>query len=99
MYISKHMVIGPGLESISNLAIMNSDWSRIEFLPEHWEKNLFKRNINMLHKELAFHSLSHTFIGKYHFLVSTSLKEPQARAEKIHNSSVEEKLGYLPPKH
>lgn len=50
----------------------------------------------MLHKEHAFHSLSHTFIGKYHFLMSTSLKESQARAEKIHDSSVEEKLGYLP---
>lgn len=51
----------------------------------------------MLHKEHAFPSLSHSFIGKYHFLMSTSLKEPQAKAEKSHNSSVEEKLGYLLP--
>lgn len=37
----------------------------------------------MLHQEHAFQSLSHNFIGKYCFFMSTSLKELQAKAEKI----------------
>lgn len=71
------------LEFIFYLALMNRNRSSFEFLPEHRENSLSKRNINMLHQEHASQSLSHNFIGKYCFFMSNSLKELQAKAEKI----------------